>query len=465
METVFTACQPSRLCARGALVDEDFSPAVTTSTRRVGLLVNYNVTPYTLRPLGQARPGGQVLEPMSLNDDLLSPELIRDPYPMLRALRETAPVYWNARWKGWVVTSYDLVSEAHKNPAMSNDKYAPFARMKTPTEDQREVFRWLGLWLGSQDAPLHTRLRGAIQCAFTTRSSMEALEPILREETTALLDDAERRGEMDLVRDFAYPLTTTVIGSLLGMPREDLHRVPAWADAVAPILFMTLGVPDRYRVAREQLDDMAAYFRGLLQRRLEQPEDDLLTSLAEAMDRGELSQDEVVATCMVVIFGGHETTKDLIGNGMLALLRDPDQLQRLRSDSALLPTAVEELLRFDSPAKSTVRWAMTDTEVGGQSIEEGQRLLMFWSAANRDPAHFDSPDCLDLARQPNRHLGFGKGVHYCIGAPLGRMEGVVALEQLVDRFPRIRLAVPDDALTWRPTIIMRSLESLPVLLG
>jgi len=400
-----------------------------------------------------------------VSDDLLSPEVVRDPYPYLHALRETAPVYWNSRWKGWVVTSYEMINEAHKNPALSNDKYTPFTRMKTPTEDQAAVFEWLGLWLGSQDPPLHTRLRKAIQGAFLSRASIDALEPVITETTTELLDRAEASGHLDLIEDLAYPLTARVIAALLGMPAEDLGRLRKWADAVAPIMFMTPGVADRYAVARTQLEDMAAYFQGLVEQRLAQPEDDLITALAQACEVGDLSEREVLATCMVVIFGGYETTKDLLGNGILALLDHPLELARLRAHPDLIDLAVEELLRFDSPAKSTVRWAKTATEIGGQPIGEGERILMFWSAANRDPAQFSDPDRLDISRTPNAHLGFGKGAHYCIGAPLGRREATIAIRLLLERFPGLSLSVPRDALEWRPTIIMRSLVSLPVRLG
>jgi len=399
------------------------------------------------------------------SDDLLSPEVIRDPYPYLRALREQAPIHWNPRWKGWVMTSYDGIAEAHRNPALSNDKYQPFARMKTPTEDQQAVFSWLGLWLGSQDPPLHTRLRNAVAEAFTSRSAIGGLEPVLCEHIDKLLAGALEGGELDLVADFAYPLTTAVIGSMLGLPAADLHRVQPWADGVAPIMFMTLGESDRYGRARAQLDDMAEYFTALLEERREHPRDDLMSALARAEAAGLLSEREVIATAMVVIFGGHETTKDMLANGILALLRDDPARRQLQAKPELMDTAIEELLRFDSPAKSTVRWAQRDTEICGQRVEQGQRILMFWSGANRDPAHFNEPDRLDLARSPNRHLAFGKGIHYCVGAPVARLEARLAFRALLDRFPAMRLAVPDSELQWQPTIIMRSLKALPVALA
>ncbi len=397
-------------------------------------------------------------------DDLLAPEVIRDPYPMLKALRERSPLHFNPRWKGWVMTSYDGISEAHRHPALSNDKYEPFTAMKTRTPDQEAVFSWLGLWLGSQDPPLHTRLRSSISKAFTSRASVEALEPGIAAVVDELLSGVLARGEMDLVHDFAYPLTTAVIGAMLGMPREDLHRVQPWAEGVAPIMFMTLGEKNRYQRARVQLDDMAHYFSELLRERQAHPKEDLMTALAESIAHGELSEREVIATAMVVIFGGHETTKDLLGNGVLALLRDQDARRQLQDDPGLMGTAIEELLRFDSPAKSTVRWASEETEICGQRVEKGQRILMFWSGANRDPAQFHEPDRLDLARSPNQHLAFGKGVHYCVGAPVARLEARLALRALLDRFPAMKLAVPESELSWHPTIIMRSLTSLPVAL-
>ncbi len=401
---------------------------------------------------------------MAISDDLVSPEIIRDPYPYLRVLREHDPVHFNQRWKGWVLTSYEIISNLHKIPGLSNDKYAPFSKMKAPTDDQREVFRWLGLWLGSQDPPLHTRLRSAIAKAFTPRSTTILL-PRMREEAAMLLDRAAKQREVDLIEDFAYPLTTAVIASLLGVPREDFPRVTPWAAAVAPIMFMTMGGEDRYRFAREQLDDMATYFRALVRARIAEPRDDLISSLGRVMQEGELSEEEVIATCMVVIFGGHETTKDLIGNGTLALLEHPDELARLRGAPDLVSSAVEEMLRYDAPAKSTVRWATTEIELGGKMIRPGERLLAFWAAANRDPATFADPDRLDVARSPNPHLGFGKGIHVCIGAPLARQEAIVAFPMLLERFPKLRLAVGKRALRYHPTIIMRGLQHLPVVIG
>lgn len=397
-------------------------------------------------------------------DDLHAPSVINDPYPALRALREHEPLHWNDRWGGWVVTSHAFVSELLRSSSLSNDKYTPFVRMKTPTEDQEAVFRWLGLWLGSQDAPLHTRLRHSIQKAFTLRSAIDALEPVMHETTTVLLDRAEAAGKLELIHDFAYPLTSTVIASLLGMPYEDLHRVQSWADAVAPIMFMTPGGKDRYGRAREQLEDMADYFRVLLRRRAGQPRGDLISSLAEIMDEGGLCENEALATCMVVVFGGHETTKDLIGNGTFALTQHRDQFDLLRQDSTLMPTAIEELLRYESPAKSTARWATESISLGGKTIESGQRLLLFWAGANRDPERFISPDRLDLARADNPHLGFGWGAHYCIGAPLARREAGVVFQMMLERFPRLDLDVAPDELEWHPTLIMRGLRSLPLRL-
>ncbi len=400
----------------------------------------------------------------SLSDDLLSPEMVGDPYPYLHTLRETAPVHWNERWGGWLLTGYDAIARIHADPRLSNDKYGPFATLKNLSDDQRAVFDWLALWMGSQDPPLHTRLRKSVQSAFSSRDSLDAVAPVIGATAAKLLDELEVRSQFDVVNDFAYPLTRAVIAGMLGMPPGDAHRIAPWSDAVSPLMFMMLGgdKEKRYRQAREQLNDMAGYFRGALRRRRQQPQDDLMTSLSESVDRGELSEDEAVATCMTVLFGGHETTKDLIGNGVLLLLRHPEQLARLRQDPALWPSAVEEILRYEGPAKSTVRWAKEDITIEGQRIAAGQRILVFWAAANRDPGNFPEPDRFDVARRPNPHLSFGHGAHYCLGAALGRREGVIALPLLFDRMPGLQLAVDVDDLEWCPNIIMRGLVSLPV---
>ena len=383
-----------------------------------------------------------------LDDDLLAREVIRDPYPYLRQLRTSAPVHWNARWRGWVLTDYATIASIHKNPALSNDKYLPFARLKSPTADQRAVFQWLGLWMGSQDAPLHTRLRKSVVAIFNSRASLEAVEPVIRETAVALLADLAGKPRFDLIADFALPLTTTVIATMLGMPREDLGRIGPWSDAISPIMFMTLGGDSatRYAQAREQLDDMADYYRAALRDRAARPRDDLMTSIAEAIAEGALNEDEGIATCMTVVFGGHETTKDLLGNGTLLLLEHREELARLGQTPTLWATAIEEILRFESPAKSTVRWAKADFEIAGRRITAGQRLLVFWAAANRDPAQFPDPDRFDISRKPNMHLSFGQGAHYCLGASLGRREGVIALPLLFKAFPDLALAVPAEAL-------------------
>jgi len=399
-----------------------------------------------------------------LSDDLLSKDMIQDPYDQLRALRETAPVYWNARWGGWVLTGYEHIAQIHRNPALSNDKYTPFSELKKLSSDQQAVFDWLGLWMGSQDPPLHTRLRKSVQHAFSSRDSMEAVEPTIESAARQLLKALREREAFDVVADFARPLTVTVIAGMLGMPRSDLAKVGPWSDAVAPIMFMNLGGDKaaKYREARHQLDDMGDYFRTALRHRMTEPGDDLMTSIAEAVQRRDLTEDEGIATCMTVVFGGHETTRDLIGNGTLLLLRHPEQLARLHADPSLWPSAIEEVLRYESPAKSTVRWASQDFEVAGQKIAAGQRLLVFWSAANRDPAAFPDPDDFDVARRPNTHLAFGHGLHFCIGAPLGRREGAIALPLLFESFPDLGLAVAESDLEWHPNIIMRGLRSLPV---
>ncbi len=400
----------------------------------------------------------------AISDDLMDPAFIRDPYPYLAALREAAPVYWNERWGGWLLTGYEAIAQIHGNPALSNDKYSGFSALKAPGADQQAVFDCLGLWMGSQDAPLHTRLRKSVQTAFASRASLEAVEPVIRATARALLEDLQNRPGFDLIDDFAYPLTRAVIAGMLGMPREDLDRIAPWSDAVAPIMFMNLSGDKaaRYRRARHELEDMADYYRAALRARRERPRDDLMTSIAESVAAGELTEEEAIATCMTVVFGGHETTKDLLGNGVLLLLQHQGALGRLRAEPALWAGAVEEMLRYESPAKSTVRWARAEFEIAGQVITEGQRLLVFWAGANRDPAQFPDPDRFDIARNPNPHLSFGHGPHYCLGAALGRREAVIALPMLFDAIPDLALAVAPEALQWHPTIIMRSLRRLPL---
>jgi hypothetical protein len=266
---------------------------------------------------------------------------------------------------------------------------------------------------------------------------------------------------MDIIRDFAYPLPIIVISELLGIPAEDRVQFKQWSDDF--IGFVAAGRPtsERAQQAEQSLLAMAAYFREIAAERRRRPQNDLISGLIAAEEHGQrLSEGELLAMCNSLLAGGHETTTNLFGNGLLALLRHPDQLRELRQTPALTTGAVEELLRYDSPVQRLERFATQDFELGGHRIQAGQRLWPMLGAANRDPAQFPQPDRLDIRRQPNPHLTFAHGIHFCVGAPLARLEGQIGFATLLRRFQRLELG--DGALHWRAILAHRGLESLPV---
>jgi cytochrome P450 len=277
-----------------------------------------------------------------------------------------------------------------------------------------------------------------------------------------LLDDLDGQGELDLIEAFAFPLPAIVIAKMLGVPPEDRHLFKSWSDDLIALLFGAVDVPDRHDRALVGMLELTSYLHGLIEKARTEPGDDLITALVRAEEGDDaLTLDEVVATCVLLLFGGHETTTNLIGNGMLALLRNPDQMAALQGDLSLAADAVEETLRYDGPAKVSVRTVHDDLEVHGHQLRAGDRLFLVPAAANRDPRQYPDPDRFDIRREDKVHIGFGIGIHFCLGASLARLEGELALRALVERFPAARLATED--LAWHPTLLSRGVTSLPLL--
>jgi cytochrome P450 len=317
----------------------------------------------------------------------------------------------------------------------------------------------------SLDPPDHTRLRAIVNKAFTPRV-VENLRPRVRQIVDDLLDAAEKRGAMDVIEDVAYPLPVNVICEMMGVPAEDNVTFRAWSAEVARSLDPEDVIPQDVREKRERVfDQFRNYFSNLIEQKRARPGDDLLTALIQAEDAGDrLTHDELLATCILLLIAGHETTVNLVGNGMLALLRHPDQFALLRSDPSLIKTAIEELLRFDPPVQFTSRIALEEmTLEGGAHLDKYQQAVILLAAANRDPAQFSDPDRLDITREDNRHLAFGLGIHFCLGAPLARVEGQIAIGEMVRRFPNMRLAVEQPP--YKEQITLRGLAELPVDLG
>jgi cytochrome P450 len=312
------------------------------------------------------------------------------------------------------------------------------------------------------DARVQTRLRALVSKAFTARV-VEGMRPRAQAVVEALLNEALARGEMDVVADLAYPLPLTVICEMLGVPVADHALFRQWSADLVLTLDPILS-PEVLAGANRATSGFAEYFRGLMAERRAHPGGDLLTALIAAEDEGRsLTEDELLSMCILLLVAGHETTVNLISNGILALLRNRDQLERLRAEPALIRTTVEELLRYDSPVQLTGRIPLEELEIGGKRIGKGQEVVALTGAANRDPAQFPDPDRLDLGRSENRHIAFGAGVHFCLGAPLARVEGQIAIGSLVRRAPKIELAA--EELQWRETVTLRGLKRLPVAFG
>jgi hypothetical protein len=316
------------------------------------------------------------------------------------------------------------------------------------------------MWAVFTDPPAHTRLRGLMNKAFTPRA-VERVRPRIQEIVDELIDRVCHLGRMDVIRDVASPLPVTVIAEMLGVPKEDRERLKTWSDELALFIGSALATPDKYERAGHSIMELSEYFRSLIAARRAHAHDDMLSALIAAEERDAvLSEDELVATCVLLLFAGHETTTNLIGNGLLGLLRDPDQLEVLRAEPSLAPLAVEELLRYDGPTPAMVRVAAEDMKIGDKRIKRGDRIFAIINAANRDPAQFADPDRLDLRREPNRHIAFGFGIHFCIGAPLARLEGQIAFATLLRRLSDLELLT--TAPEWLDSVVFRGVKSLPV---
>lgn len=384
------------------------------------------------------------------------PEVMVDPYPYYRRMRETDPVHWNGTLRAWFLTRHADVLELLRDDAFSADR-SRSDRFRPPPPGREARGRSMLV----SDPPHHTRLRNLVNMAFTPRMT-ERMRPRIEAITADLLDRAGRRQEMDLVADFAYPLPVIVIAEMLGVPARDRDRFQEWSATLVRGLDPILDDATQEAVldARDALLD---YLRDVVAEHRAEPRDDLMSALIAAEERGDtLSESELLTMCNLLLVAGHETTVNLIGSGVLTLLRHPDQLERLRTHPGLARSAVEELLRFASPVQWTGRVPLRAVELGGRTLLPGQSVVGILGAANRDPAMFAEPDRLDLGRDPNPHVAFGRGIHFCLGAPLARLEAQVALPMLLGRFPGLRLAGEPEP---RPTLVLRGLSRLPVALS
>jgi cytochrome P450 len=403
--------------------------------------------------------------------DLLAQDTKRNPYAFYTPLREQGPLTYindfGGRGGAWIATNYDDAIAILKDPRFVKDaqKISPPKDEQSASEEGlsvKNMFAWRRDML-TVDPPDHTRLRGLVSKAFTPRM-IEQLRPRIQQIANELLDAVQERGEMDLINDFAFLLPITVISEMLGIPPEDRAQFRVWTQALLNTPEGSLfNWEDTARLAA--LNGFISYIRTLLAEKREHPGEDLISGLVQAEENGDqLHEAELISTVFLLIVAGHETTVNLIGNSVLALLQHPDQMQLLRQDPSLLSTAIEELLRYTAPVmNASPRFAKEDIPMHGKVIRKGELVIVSLIAADIDPQQFSNPDVLDITRQENQHLAFGKGIHYCLGAPLARLEGQIAIGTLLQRMPNLRLAIEPEQLTWNRHFTLRGLRSLPVM--
>jgi hypothetical protein len=390
---------------------------------------------------------------------LLDPDVLANPYPLYHELRTKDPVHWDPYLSAWVVTRYQDV--VHVLTHFSGDRTPTPAQLSTMgLSALNPIAAVMVKQMLFLDPPAHTRLRGLAAFAFTP-ARVAVLRGHIQDICDRLIDAVLSHGEMDLIRDLAAPLPAIVTAEMLGVPTEDHEQLKDWSADFAEMLGNFQHNPDHTPRVLRAVEGMTAYFRGAIQQIRKQPREGLINSFLTAEINGDrFTEEEVIANTIVTMVGGQETTTNLIGNGMLTLLRNPAEMERLRNDSSLVPPAVEELLRYESPSQHTARITPEDTVIGGKQIRKRQAVIAVMAAGNRDPERFPDPDRLDITRKDNRHLAFGWGPHFCFGAPLARIEGQIAFETVLRRMQNI--TVSTEQLQWRTNLGLRGLVELPV---
>ena len=400
----------------------------------------------------------------ALQDNLFTPDVIADPYSYYGRLRDEDPVHWNEPYELWVITRHDdLVWLTRHHELFSSAVFKNDPRPPYPAIDESDLglYEYVRNYQGDQfiqhDRPEHLEMRRVVHGYFTPKS-MEAWRPFVQKAVKELLDEAEEKGRMDVMRDLATPLPVLVIAQMMGVPEQDRRYVRQLAEK---LLYIGRGEYDRMKPLTEGMRGMIDYVSPLVDERIANPGDDFISVLAGGERQGAFTRHEVLVNTSLLLLAGHETTINLICNGTLAFMRHPDQWALLKRDPAgLAKTATEECLRYDSPVVSIQRIASQDVEMRGKVLNKEDRIRWFISSANRDPAKFADPDKFDITRWPNQHVAFGNGVHHCLGATLARVEGQEVFRALAERFPDLRME-PED-LEYQPSITFRSLKSLPV---
>ena len=395
------------------------------------------------------------------------PMVMANPFPVYAQLRKEDPVHWSPSLKSWIITRYADVRDLLLSDHLSVKRLTQFYKALPPADAAmlKDIIRYLDLWLAFRDPPDHTRVRRIMRHAFTAKA-VEETRPNIIEITDMLLNRLEETStnNIDLIREFALQIPAFVIMDLLDIPRDMLDDFKEWSDDMAVFIGGARSSGNKYERAARGCKKMSDYFRQLIQERAADPKPGFLMDLINARDEGEkLSDDELIATCILVLFAGNETTTNLIGNAALLLMQHKDQCRKLRDNPDLLNSMIEEVLRFDGPTNALVRVVAQDHELHGRQLRQGERVFVMINSANRDPCVFDNADDFDITRQQNRHLTFGQGIHLCLGAKLAREEGRIAVQRLFDRFPELALD-PDTPPTWLDAMVPRGTRHLPVRL-
>lgn len=396
----------------------------------------------------------------SLKFNPYDPKFQANPYPVYHNLRSVEPIHQSFTGM-WVITRYADAKAVLRDPRFCVDKMSNNVKQKSHhlQWDFNTLAQAISKWLIFLNPPEHTRLRNLLSKAFSS-ASIKSLYPHIQQITDQLISKVRHQGYMDIITDFACPLPCNVICTILGVPVEDWYKLYYWSDKLSSILAPLNSLEDYEQMNKVALE-FTDYFKNLIAQRQKSPQQDLLNTLIAVKEQdNKLSEEEIISVCMLLFFAGEETTVNLIGNGMLALLSHPQQMQQIKSQPKFIYSAVEEMLRYDSPIQITTRVATEDVNMDGITIRAGEKALLCVGAANRDPAQFPEPDRFDITRANNTHLAFSDGIHYCLGATLARIEAEIAINTLVQQLPDLKLS--QDKLEWRNKVPVRSLKNLPV---
>ena len=397
--------------------------------------------------------------------EMLAADAVADPYSYFAGLREAAPLHRDERLGAWLVLRYDDVRAAFRDSRLASDRISPYferRRARGDTGGGGATFEVLTRWIVFTDPPRHTRLRKLVEYAFRPRA-VERMRGWIASLVDEMVEDLGPERELDFIERFASPLPVRVICDLFGVPHENRGELTRWSEDILTLVFGAMHSPDRHERAERGLREFSEFLRDVIAERRARPGDDLVSDLVAAEERGDvLEEEEIVATCVLLLFAGHETTRNLLANGLKAILENVEARSALAAEPSDMTGTVEEILRFDGPIKAMWRQATESVTYGGRRIEPGERVLLVQASANRDPRRFEDSDTFDISRGSNRHVGFGYSIHYCLGAAIARLEGALGLGAFLERFPNASLAT--DTFEWDPLVLSRSLKRLPIRL-